>query len=220
MGWQMGAAFLAASILISFFHPTGVMSFTPAKVLLPRAPRIVLLKVTWEPSNPVAGQNVTLIPGGLEVFHVCRWYRAAAVDEANEIFSYHPPPPSHWQQKGSAYTGRETGGPGCTLHITNLTLDDSGNYTVTKESRAMPLNIGHALLRVSEPPSVPDSACSKRSGIISGIVLGSLVVTAMIGILLYFLLRAYYPSDNKTSTQLISTYAMYEHLSPSVGENP
>ncbi|XP_054854791.1 carcinoembryonic antigen-related cell adhesion molecule 16-like [Eublepharis macularius] len=108
------AALLAASILSSCF-------------LLTQAQDI---HVTMEPSQPLEGQDVTLTPGGPPDFLVCTWYRGEEAGK-KRIFTYIPSP-NPMQQNGPASTGRETGGPGCSLHIRSLLLNDTGNYIVSK----------------------------------------------------------------------------------------
>ncbi|KAL8219717.1 UNVERIFIED_CONTAM: hypothetical protein K2H54_031742 [Gekko kuhli] len=97
------------------------------ELILRRSPEEILVAV--EPSQPLEGQDVTLTPGGKPDFLVCSWYRGGK-NEPNRIFTYIPS--SHEQQYGTNFTGRETAGPGCSLHIRNLMLNDTGDYIVSK----------------------------------------------------------------------------------------
>ncbi|CAM5135089.1 unnamed protein product [Natator depressus] len=60
-----------------------------------------------------------------ETFLVCSWYRGAEAGNAtNWILSYAPSATPKFY--GPAHMGRETVGPGCSLHITGL----RGSYTL------------------------------------------------------------------------------------------
>uniref|UniRef100_A0A674J768 Ig-like domain-containing protein n=1 Tax=Terrapene triunguis TaxID=2587831 RepID=A0A674J768_9SAUR len=84
---------------------------------------------------PEVGGDVSLAPQNLpQDVLVCSWYRSATTHESSRILTYYPPPAPD-QIPGPAHTGRETAGPGCTLHIAGLTLSDTGNYTVLIQSR-------------------------------------------------------------------------------------
>uniref|UniRef100_A0A8D2J457 Ig-like domain-containing protein n=1 Tax=Varanus komodoensis TaxID=61221 RepID=A0A8D2J457_VARKO len=85
----------------------------------------------------------------------CSWFRGRITDLAKRIFVYYLPPTTLGQINGVAYTGRETGAPDCSLHIRNLTLSDSGSYTVAKEGSVTA--IGHVNIEIpaflSRPPT-------------------------------------------------------------------
>ncbi|KAF7242484.1 Carcinoembryonic antigen-related cell adhesion molecule 16, partial [Varanus komodoensis] len=136
------------------------------------------------------------------------WFRGRVTDLTKRIFQYHLPPNTLGQVNGPAFTGRETGGPDCSLHIRNLTLTDSGNYTVATEGHVTA--IGYVTMKVSDrftnenevfypcrdkyPPRSKAGAGSgplletRRSGL--WIILGSsAAILALTSALLYFLLR-------------------------------
>ncbi|XP_077192804.1 cell adhesion molecule CEACAM16-like [Paroedura picta] len=85
------------------------------------------IRIAIKPGRPTIGNNITLIPGGNRDFAVCIWYRKDQ-EELNRIFTYDPS--SHVQHPGSGYSGRETGGRDCSLHIRDVALNDSGTYIV------------------------------------------------------------------------------------------
>ncbi|XP_060550013.1 carcinoembryonic antigen-related cell adhesion molecule 5-like [Pantherophis guttatus] len=90
------------------------------------------LPVFMNPSNAIEGQGINLTIGSASTaFIICNWYRGAD-SQKNLIVTVYLPPLSG-NVFGSAYTGRETAGPNCSLHIENLNQDDSGTYTVTKD---------------------------------------------------------------------------------------
>ncbi|XP_065276044.1 carcinoembryonic antigen-related cell adhesion molecule 3-like [Emys orbicularis] len=155
---------LAASVLGSCLQPAPAQ--TPVTIVI-------------TPPSPVVGGDVSLAPQNLpQDFVVCSWYRTATTYETNRILTYFPPP-NPVQQNGSAHTGRETAGPGCTLNIAGLMLNDTGNYTVLIQSPTSLVPYITVHLFVSGLPP----------GTIAGIVIGSLAGAALLGGLLYFLLR-------------------------------
>ncbi|XP_070806103.1 cell adhesion molecule CEACAM6-like [Pituophis catenifer annectens] len=90
------------------------------------------LPVFMNPSNAIEGDRINLTIGSASTaFIICNWYRGAD-SQKNLIVTVYLPPLSG-NVFGSAYTGRETVGPNCSLHIENLNQDDSGTYTVTKD---------------------------------------------------------------------------------------
>uniref|UniRef100_A0A8D2KVH1 Ig-like domain-containing protein n=1 Tax=Varanus komodoensis TaxID=61221 RepID=A0A8D2KVH1_VARKO len=90
----------------------------------------------------------------------CSWFRGRITDLAKRIFVYYLPPTTLGQINGVAYTGRETGAPDCSLHIRNLTLSDSGSYTVAKEGMDPPSAVFRPFnpFIYPEPPPSPSSA--------------------------------------------------------------
>uniref|UniRef100_A0A674J6E3 Ig-like domain-containing protein n=1 Tax=Terrapene triunguis TaxID=2587831 RepID=A0A674J6E3_9SAUR len=116
----VGGRALEASVLGSCLQPVPAQTTVPI-VLTPRSPEV--------------GGDVSLAPQNLpQDVLVCSWYRSATTHESSRILTYYPPPAPD-QIPGPAHTGRETAGPGCTLHIAGLTLSDTGNYTVLIQSR-------------------------------------------------------------------------------------
>uniref|UniRef100_A0A8C5F1C1 Ig-like domain-containing protein n=1 Tax=Gopherus evgoodei TaxID=1825980 RepID=A0A8C5F1C1_9SAUR len=125
---------LAASVLGSCFQPAPGQTQTPVTIVL-------------TPPSPVVGGNVSLAPQNPpQDFVLCSWYRSATAAETSRILTCFPHTPLV-QQNGPAHTGLETAGPGCALHITGLTLNDTGNYTVQIQSPTSP-GLGTVVLRV------------------------------------------------------------------------
>uniref|UniRef100_A0A674J4C2 Ig-like domain-containing protein n=1 Tax=Terrapene triunguis TaxID=2587831 RepID=A0A674J4C2_9SAUR len=138
----------------------------PTETFLPPQP------LSWAPasSRPEVGGDVSLAPQNLpQDVLVCSWYRSATTHESSRILTYYPPPAPD-QIPGPAHTGRETAGPGCTLHIAGLTLSDTGNYTVLIQSRTgtNPVRSIRVVLRVSEmlprPTVTPDQTQVLENG--------------------------------------------------------
>ncbi|XP_067172952.1 carcinoembryonic antigen-related cell adhesion molecule 6-like isoform X2 [Apteryx mantelli] len=91
-----------------------------------------------QPDPAAAGDTVDFNlqppPGN---FVLCVWYRALDTVQSSEIFSYLPSPDGSGnatQIDGPAATGRESGGPGCSLRIRDLRATDAGPYTVQLRS--------------------------------------------------------------------------------------
>uniref|UniRef100_A0A674J6X5 Ig-like domain-containing protein n=1 Tax=Terrapene triunguis TaxID=2587831 RepID=A0A674J6X5_9SAUR len=107
-------------------YPWGSANPVPAQTTVP---------IVLTPRSPEVGGDVSLAPQNLpQDVLVCSWYRSATTHESSRILTYYPPPAPD-QIPGPAHTGRETAGPGCTLHIAGLTLSDTGNYTVLIQTR-------------------------------------------------------------------------------------
>uniref|UniRef100_A0A8D0BN54 Immunoglobulin V-set domain-containing protein n=1 Tax=Salvator merianae TaxID=96440 RepID=A0A8D0BN54_SALMN len=91
---------------------------------------LVVISVTVQPLNPLQSWNVTLQPMDVskDILN-CNWYRAPSTDASKLIFNFirHGPPDLN---TGQAYTGREFIYYNCSMLITNLLSNDSGNYTV------------------------------------------------------------------------------------------
>uniref|UniRef100_A0A8C4YJL7 Ig-like domain-containing protein n=1 Tax=Gopherus evgoodei TaxID=1825980 RepID=A0A8C4YJL7_9SAUR len=115
---------LAASVLGSCFQPAPGQTQTPVTIVL-------------TPPSPVVGGNVSLAPQNPpQDFVLCSWYRSATAAETSRILTCFPHTPLV-QQNGPAHTGLETAGPGCALHITGLTLNDTGNYTLIRKGNRL-----------------------------------------------------------------------------------
>ncbi|XP_077196863.1 pregnancy-specific beta-1-glycoprotein 7 [Paroedura picta] len=131
------------------------------------------LRIAIKPPKPTIGNNVTLIPGGSPEFVVCIWYRKDQ-EELNRIFTYVPSGPV--QHPGKGYSGRETGGRGCSLHIRDVALNDSGKYIVSMVMNPNDTEKGHAEIQI-----VADHVDKK---IISDITVWALAGVVLVGILI------------------------------------
>ncbi|XP_065276571.1 carcinoembryonic antigen-related cell adhesion molecule 6-like [Emys orbicularis] len=134
------------------------------------APAQTPVTIIITPLSPMVGGDVSLAPQNLpQDVLVCSWYRSATTHESSRILTYYPPPAPD-QIPGPAHTGRETAGPGCTLHIAGLTLSDTGNYTVLIQSRTgtNPVRSIRVGLRISEmlprPTVTPDQTQVLENG--------------------------------------------------------
>ncbi|XP_074836785.1 cell adhesion molecule CEACAM6-like [Carettochelys insculpta] len=124
---------LAASVLVSRLQP---------------APAQTSGTIVLTPPSPAVGGTVSLaLQDPPQDFVSCSWYRSAITDQSTRILTYFPTPPV--QSNGPAHTGRETAGPGCSLHIAGLRLNDTGNYTVSVQSPTGDVT-STAVLRVFE----------------------------------------------------------------------
>ncbi|XP_026516736.1 carcinoembryonic antigen-related cell adhesion molecule 3-like [Terrapene carolina triunguis] len=190
-GGPWSGILLAASVLGSCLQPVPAQTTVPI-VLTPRSPEV--------------GGDVSLAPQNLpQDVLVCSWYRSATTHESSRILTYYPPPAPD-QIPGPAHTGRETAGPGCTLHIAGLTLSDTGNYTVLIQSRTgtNPVRSIRVVLRVSDAPRPALSA-----GAVAGILIWSLAGAALVGVGAYFL---YSHFRNKTPKKNGAPVLVYENL--------
>uniref|UniRef100_A0A8C5F187 Ig-like domain-containing protein n=1 Tax=Gopherus evgoodei TaxID=1825980 RepID=A0A8C5F187_9SAUR len=123
--------------------------------------------IVLTPPSPVVGGNVSLAPQNPpQDFVLCSWYRSATAAETSRILTCFPHTPLV-QQNGPAHTGLETAGPGCALHITGLTLNDTGNYTVQIQSPTSP-GLGTVVLRVYGKKSFKSGSVSVGSGNVPG----------------------------------------------------
>ncbi|XP_075772343.1 pregnancy-specific glycoprotein 22-like isoform X4 [Pelodiscus sinensis] len=121
-GGPWARVLLAASVLGSCLQPAPAQSTRP--------PGTIVLS----PPSPAVGGGVSLAPRDPpQNVLSCSWYRSATADEAGRILNYYPSAPSA-PNIGPAHTGRETGGPGCALHIAGVTLSDTGNYSLLMEA--------------------------------------------------------------------------------------
>ncbi|XP_042294761.1 carcinoembryonic antigen-related cell adhesion molecule 4-like [Sceloporus undulatus] len=145
--------------------------------------------VTLDPPEPVAGQNITLTPGGyLEGIGICFWLRGGG-DEEHRILTYFPPP-VFVQEDGPANTGRETAGKDCSLHIRELKAADTGNYTILKNKLrgSGDPQKGHVYLFVPENTGNPETkkVDGVPSGFIAGTAAGSFLGLMFSGSLVYY----------------------------------
>ncbi|XP_067318550.1 carcinoembryonic antigen-related cell adhesion molecule 3-like [Anolis sagrei] len=134
----------------------------------------ILIPVTSEPWLPLVGSEVTIIPSG-DVANVsfCFWYRGVDTN-ATLIFRYTPPPGSRYFY-GKAFTGRERMKQHCSLHITNLTMEDIGYYYVRKE-RGVNMTSEHGSMFLLIGDNAP-------RGELSGKAATAIVIATLIGIM-------------------------------------
>ncbi|KAH0631663.1 hypothetical protein JD844_006109 [Phrynosoma platyrhinos] len=103
----------------------------------PYAPQtsIIHISITMLPNTSRLGGDVTLTPEGMTGMTSCTWYRGNEKGSA-PIMTYKLPPVSVIE-KNVSYSGRESVGKDCSLHISNLTPNDSAVYTI-KATRMEP----------------------------------------------------------------------------------
>ncbi|XP_013930527.1 PREDICTED: carcinoembryonic antigen-related cell adhesion molecule 1-like [Thamnophis sirtalis] len=112
------------------------------------------LPVFMNPSNAIEGQGINLtVRSAPAAFFICNWYRGGSDSKRNLIVTLYLPPLSGYDF-GPAYTGRETPGPNCSLHIENLSQDDSGTYTVTQDGSSVH-GRGDISMEVIDGPDTP-----------------------------------------------------------------
>ncbi|XP_075772342.1 cell adhesion molecule CEACAM16-like isoform X3 [Pelodiscus sinensis] len=157
-GGPWARVLLAASVLGSCLQPAPAQSTRP--------PGTIVLS----PPSPAVGGGVSLAPRDPpQNVLSCSWYRSATADEAGRILNYYPSAPSA-PNIGPAHTGRETGGPGCALHIAGVTLSDTGNYSLLMEAPGNRV-LAAVLLRVWEmlprPTVTPNQTLVPENGTFS-----------------------------------------------------
>uniref|UniRef100_A0A8C3HNJ5 Immunoglobulin V-set domain-containing protein n=1 Tax=Chrysemys picta bellii TaxID=8478 RepID=A0A8C3HNJ5_CHRPI len=93
--------------------------------LLPAGASVTLMPV---PPQPRVGQAVTLAVQGMQgPAQLCAWYRGLTTAQSQQILIFVPP----WElHRGPVFTGRETPANDCSLRITGVTPQDSGDYTL------------------------------------------------------------------------------------------
>nr|XP_020668216.1 carcinoembryonic antigen-related cell adhesion molecule 3-like isoform X2 [Pogona vitticeps] len=147
--------------------------------LLTRAENITI-PVTSDPWLPLVGTEVTILPAGdLNDVIACSWYRGEMADQSL-ILTFEPSESKY--NYGKAYTKRETLKERCSLHINNLTMQDSGFYSVLKqkgENKAS--EIGKVFLLIAEQMKQKGKLTAKAvAGIIVGTLLGVMGVTVLL----------------------------------------
>ncbi|XP_042295840.1 carcinoembryonic antigen-related cell adhesion molecule 6-like [Sceloporus undulatus] len=120
MGGSLGAKasslapLLAASLLSLCFMLTGGFKTTT---------------ITADPSKPLEGQSLSLTVSDIPNNTVsCRWFRGEIIHGKLILITYRPP--IIGTTEGNSFTGREVLKPDCSLHIRDLTVNDSGSYSV------------------------------------------------------------------------------------------
>lgn len=150
-----------------------------------------------KPPFPHPGQNVTLIPEGFpRPILQCQWSRTIKSGEEQEIQNSKSEPRKHQNQQ------QKTIQQDCSLHITHLTTDDSGNYTVyigaSSDQNSKPgkgteeepkFYRGQVVLQViRQSEQIPHSGSASlkfSTGIIAGALLGTLTWTSAFSSLLF-----------------------------------
>ncbi|XP_074836784.1 cell adhesion molecule CEACAM7-like [Carettochelys insculpta] len=191
---------LAASVLVSRLQP---------------APAQTSGTIVLTPPSPAVGGTVSLaLQDPPQDFTICNWYRSAIADQNTQILVYFPQTPV--QNNGPAHTGRETAGPGCSLHIAGLRLSDTGNYTVYFQGPNLSVT-STAVLRVFGAPTPPGASSGLSAGAIAGIVIGSLAGVALVGVgasFFYCRCREDPPQENGAPV------LVYENMPPTARMEP
>ncbi|XP_059574669.1 carcinoembryonic antigen-related cell adhesion molecule 5 [Alligator mississippiensis] len=106
------------------------------------------------PPAPQVGGAVTLALQPPQSLAVCTWYRAAQSVSSAEIFTYVQ---DKGQRNGPSYTGRETGRPDCSLHITGLMLTDSSPYFLWMPTTGSKITVTLTVYEMLSQPKVISS---------------------------------------------------------------
>ncbi|KYO37083.1 carcinoembryonic antigen-related cell adhesion molecule 1 [Alligator mississippiensis] len=136
--WQ--GLLLAAAVLGSCLQPAPAQSHIALTPDPPPAPQV--------------GGAVTLALQPPQSLAVCTWYRAAESVSSAEILTYVQ---DKGQRNGPSYTGRETGRPDCSLHITGLMLNDSSPYFLWMPTTGSKITVTLAVYEMLLQPKVISS---------------------------------------------------------------
>ncbi|XP_077192776.1 uncharacterized protein LOC143837144 [Paroedura picta] len=84
-----------------------------------------------DPAEPEEGHDVTIVvQGGSQNFVRCEW-RWQPHNGGKETILKYVPDQSPQQRNSTSHTGRKTASADCSLHIANLRLSDTGNYSIS-----------------------------------------------------------------------------------------
>ncbi|ELW71083.1 Carcinoembryonic antigen-related cell adhesion molecule 5 [Tupaia chinensis] len=120
-------------------------------------PTAAELTITPIPSQPLEGDNVTLLVQGLLEGEILsfNWFRGSGTELSQQIITFRVL--SGGITLGAAHTGRETVSPDGSLHITGLNLTDTSPYTLRKIMMDMNQPTWNVYLSVFEklaPPTI------------------------------------------------------------------
>ncbi|KAM6427834.1 uncharacterized protein PHA67_002881 [Liasis olivaceus] len=176
---------------------------------------IIQITVRILPANPSVGQNITLIPGfSPKNIAWCVWSRIIKSGAKEKI--YNSESDSKKQQNQQQKTIQED----CSLHITQLTTNDFGNYIVEMEAssdqdsspgkgtsveqkfyrgqvvlQARTQDGGTAKQQPGQTPTSGSASLKYSAGIIAGALFGSLAWTSTLSLfsLLFCMFSSFFP---------------------------
>ncbi|CAI5780980.1 Carcinoembryonic antigen-related cell adhesion molecule 5 [Podarcis lilfordi] len=163
----------------------------------------IRIPIVLDPWRPSLGNDVTLVPvSSMERVSFCGWFRGK-ISEASNIVTYQPQPVSIFNISW-AYTGRVDINPHCSLHITNLTLLDSGYYMLQKK-KVLPdsSEVGRIYL------AVKDLGGKKKVHILpakvtAGLVVGCISLSLfLVGVTSYYTLSNYARIDPEQAHSIL-----------------
>ncbi|XP_054435491.1 carcinoembryonic antigen-related cell adhesion molecule 3-like [Pteronotus mesoamericanus] len=141
--WQ---GLLLAGSLFTFWSPPTTAQFTIESV----------------PPDAAEGKDVLLLVHNLpEDLGKCKWFRAENVDTSKQIASYRID--NQETTRGPAYSGRETIYPNGTLLLQNVTLKDTGYYTLQIITKHLSTLRATGQLRVYQPVGKPSIRASNTT---------------------------------------------------------
>nr|XP_020668221.1 uncharacterized protein LOC110089467 isoform X2 [Pogona vitticeps] len=160
------------------------------------------ISVMPDPWLPLEGTEVKIIPeGNIEDVFACCWFRRE-MSNHSLIFIYELPPESKYHY-GKFYTGRETIGLQCSLHITGLTMEDEDLYLLHKQRyEEFPSEYGDTFLMIrhKEEEEEEDHHATSNKVEASDVIKLILIVGCLVGLAVLVGFIAYHTSTRSAGS--------------------